>query len=107
MACFQSGVHDILGMDDPANALANQLPNDIYGLFQAEAARPLRLSPGLVLRPFAGLELGAEDLVRAGADLLVGGFGQGNLLLRDTATGQLYRGIKGSTAPQTSVGSGR
>ncbi len=100
---FQSRVHDLLGMDVPTTVLEDQIPNQILPYGTAEMARMVSLTRGLTLRPFVSAQLGPEDLVRFGADVIMGRMGQSDLLLRDTGTGHLYRGIAGDVAPQLSL----
>ena len=52
------------------------------------------MAPTASLRPFVEAKAGAEDTIRARADLLVGKIGQDDVLLRDVVTGQLYRGTQ-------------
>jgi hypothetical protein len=84
-------VHEALGLDGPGDAvLSAQIGDGIHPTLFLSAAQPVAVAPQLVLRPFAEVQAGAETLARIGADLLVGGFGAGRIVLRDTATGQLY-----------------
>ncbi|SLN69944.1 lipid A-modifier LpxR family protein [Roseisalinus antarcticus] len=61
----------------------------------AEVAWPLHLGAETLLRPFVEAQAGVEQLVRAGADVLIGEIVRDSLLLRDPVTGHLYRGIEG------------
>lgn len=78
----------------PRPPIRNQLPNQFKLQGTAEARYTYRLTSAASLRPFVEGQVGAEDLARVGADLIVGGVGQKDLLLRDVATGQLYRGTQ-------------
>lgn len=91
---LQRIVHDILGMSSPAAALANQIPNSVSPRLSFELGRPLALGGDVTLRPFLAAEAGVETLVRVGGEVMVGPVWNGNLLLRDTATGQLYNALR-------------
>jgi hypothetical protein len=95
---FMDRAHERLGAQDIGEeVLDGQVGNGIHPTLLASWARPMRLSPALTLRPFAELQWGAEDLARAGADVILGGAAQDALWLRDVPSGQLYQGIEGST----------
>lgn len=100
VAEFQRSVHDAFGMAEPD--LSNQIGNRLHPTASVEVARPIDLG-AVRLRPFVEAQAGVESLVRAGADVTVGRFGQGDLLLRDTVSGQLYPGIRGDRGQGTSV----
>ncbi len=100
---FQSGIHALLGMDAPTTALDDQIEDQVQPYALTEVSRDLPLGDMVKLRPFVAAQLGAEDILRAGGDLILGRFGRSDLLLRDATTGQLYRGIAGDTAPQMSL----
>lgn len=91
---FQTWVHDQLDMTSPEAALDNQIGNGIHPTLLAEAGRSFDLGGGSA-RPFVQVQAGAETLVRVGADLTLGSFGKGDLMLRDGATGLRYRGVAG------------
>ncbi len=95
---FQESYHSAFSLPRPTTR--NELPDQFAVQGGAEVRYTYRLGPSASLRPFVEAQSGAEDLVRAGADLIVGGIGQGDMLLRDVATGQLYRG---TVAPETGV----
>jgi Uncharacterized protein conserved in bacteria (DUF2219) len=97
---FQNWYHETFSLPNPPG-IANQLDNAAYAAGTAQLVWPVRVSETLTLRPFVELQSGVEDLVRVGGDVVIGGVGQQDLLLRDVATGQLYRGIEG---PQTGFG---
>ncbi|WP_166417325.1 lipid A-modifier LpxR family protein [Cochlodiniinecator piscidefendens] len=91
---FQTEIHEILGAAEPV-AANNQIGNGIYGALTFEMSRELEISDRLSFRPFIEALVGPEDLVRVGGDFLFGRVGQNDLMLRDVATGQLYRGTRG------------
>ena len=100
---FQDGVHALLGMSAPTAALNDQIGDQVQPYVLTEVSRDLTLGDRVTLRPFIAAQLGAEDILRAGGDLILGRFGRSDLLLRDATTGQLYRGIAGDTEPQFSL----
>jgi hypothetical protein len=94
---FQKWFHNQAGMVPPSTAvLDTQIGNRLHPGLNAEIGRSLALGNAVHLRPFAEARLGVESLVRMGGDITIGRFGQGGLLLRDTTTGQRYRGIEGT-----------
>ena len=97
---FQEAYHDLFSLPQPPGA-DNQLGNATYLAGTAQLVWPVRLNQTLSLRPFIEVQAGVEDLIRVGGDVVIGGVGQQDLLLRDVTTGQLYRGIEG---PETGFG---
>jgi len=97
MSDFQDALHDLLGMSRPRVA-GTQIGNGFHPTLVLEVGRSLDLGPA-TLRPFAEVQAGLETFVRAGADLNLGRFGEGALMLREQATGQRYRGIPGAMIP--------
>ena len=100
---FQSGIHALMGMPAPTTALDDQIEDQVQPYAMTEVSRDFPLGDMVTLRPFIAAQLGAEDMMRAGGELILGRFGRSDLLLRDATTGQLYRGIAGDTAPQISL----
>jgi hypothetical protein len=91
---FQDGLHDLVGAPRPrAAVLARQIADTVRPTAVAEIARSYSLSDSTSLRPFAELRAGDETLARIGADLVFGGAGAGELLVREAVTGQRYRAI--------------
>jgi len=99
---FQSWVHGALGLGDIA-ALDTQIDNAVYPTLSGEIARRFRLGDGVEVRPFVEARAGDETLLRVGGDLVIGSFGRGDLMLRDTGTGQRYRGVAGEVATGVSL----
>ena len=92
---LQTAVHDWINAPEPSEAvLDGQIDNRIVPTFVAETARDFGLAPNVHLRPFGEVRAGDETLIRGGADLVVGSFGQAELLVRDPVTGQRYRTIR-------------
>lgn len=90
---FQLAYHDAFDIPTPPH-VDDQLGNEIFLNGAAAATRTYRLSDRLSLRPFVEAQVGAEDLVRVGGDVIIGTVAQDDLLLRDVVTGQLYRGTE-------------
>ncbi|PSL17696.1 lipid A-modifier LpxR family protein [Shimia abyssi] len=96
---LQSAIHDAVGIPGPSDTvLAGQLPNQWTGRAVAEMGRDYGLGEKSVLRPFAEARLGDESLVRAGFDVTLGRYGEGELLVRDWVTGHRYRAVKNQIA---------
>jgi hypothetical protein len=92
---FQTGLHDLLGVDPPSAAVkAAQIGDAIYPTVLFEAARAYQLNGSTSLRPFVEAQVGIETYARAGFDVSVGTIGQGELLVRDPTTGQRYRVVR-------------
>ena len=91
-------LHKLIGVVPPSKAvLDGQIGNGFHPTLTFEAARPLHLSDRTMLRPFLEARAGDEDLLRIGADILIGATGQRDLLLRDVVSGQLYHAVHDST----------
>jgi hypothetical protein len=105
LGAFQSGVHDVLGLPSPANALRNQLGDAVHPTLVLEAGLPLQAG-ALGLRPFVEAQAGIETFGRAGLDVTLGAFGFGELVVRDSVTGQRYRATKSAppTGPSLVIG---
>ncbi len=90
---FQGAFHDLVGVSKAsARTRAEQVGNAISPTFVGEAGREVTFGSGATrLRPFIEARAGVETLVRAGVDVTFGDLGQGELMIRDTVTGQRYR----------------
>lgn len=94
---IQEALHDILGGRDASPAVkAAQVGNDVVPTLVLEAGREFALGDTVRLRPFVEARAGVETLLRVGADLTVGRFGQGGLLVRAPVTGQRFSAIEGA-----------
>ncbi len=94
----QRWVHERIGIAPPsATVLNNQIANAVYPTVSAQIARPLGLSDRIMARPFIAAQAGAETLIRAGGDIIIGTWGQGDLLVREPDTGQFYTATRGGT----------
>jgi len=93
---FQETVHDLLSMPNVSSSVeANQVGNAVYPTLVVEGSRVFSASNSLELRPFIDAQVGVEDFVRVGADVVIGAALSSDLWLRDSTTGQLYSGIEG------------
>jgi len=91
---LQLFVHSFLGGARASRAVrANQIPDGVHPTLVAEVAHPVRLGPNTRLRPFLEGRAGAETMLRAGADLMIGKVGEGELLIRESSSGHRYRAI--------------
>ncbi|WP_270726705.1 lipid A-modifier LpxR family protein [Shimia sp. Alg240-R146] len=92
---LQGALHDLVGIDGPSDAVrAAQIGDQIIPRFVGEIGRDLKVGERGTLRPFMELRAGDETLARAGFDVTIGQFGQGELLVRDWVTGHRYRTIR-------------
>ncbi|MGR3760057.1 lipid A-modifier LpxR family protein [Roseobacteraceae bacterium NS-SX3] len=97
---LQEALHEVIGGEEPSARLrAEQIPNKIRPVAVAEAGQTLDLGRAVTLRPFAEARAGDETLVRIGADFTFGRIGQGELLIRESVTGQRYRTVTGDVVP--------
>ena len=95
LGSLQRELHDLLDVNAPSDAtLDSQIGGGFRPTLVAEMAREIALSENVSLRPFIERRAGAETLVRAGIDLTFGRIGQGELLVRENATGHRYRVIQ-------------
>lgn len=99
---FQSWVHGALDLGE-VGALDDQIEDAVHPTLSGEIARRFSLGERAELRPFVEARAGDETLVRTGGDLVIGGFGRRDLMLRDVATGQRYRAVSGAEAQGVSV----
>ena len=92
---LQSGVHDLLNVSPPSDLVLDaQIGNGLHPTVVFEAGRDLDLTGALVIRPFIEARAGLETFARAGFDLTLGAQAEGELLVRDPATGHRYRVIR-------------
>lgn len=84
-------LHDLLGLATPT-VFGTQIGNDVLPTVTAEFGRTFALGADARLRPFVEMQAGAETLLRIGGDVTFGSFGGDALMIRDTTTGQRYRG---------------
>jgi hypothetical protein len=91
---FQEWYHDLFSFPAP-NGVDSQLGNATRPSGTADVVWPVALGPNATVRPFFEAQAGVENILRVGADMVLGPVGQHDLWLRDGPTGQLYRGISG------------
>lgn len=92
---FQSALHDVIGIDGPSPSVrASQIANQWVPRFVGEVGRDFAIGQNGTVRPFLELRAGDETLARAGLDVTIGTFGQGELLVRDWVTGHRYRAVR-------------
>lgn len=102
VGAFQREVHQGLGLDRP-KVLGSQIPDGMHPTLNLELGRTFEMAPRARLRPFAEAQLGVEDYLRVGGDLVLGRFGHEGLFTRDTVTGQRVLGITGTADAGTSL----
>ncbi|MDA9208063.1 lipid A deacylase LpxR family protein [Octadecabacter sp.] len=95
----QDWFHDLVSAPNVSNTVeANQISNAVYPTLVGQVSYPVALGETAKLIPFAEAQVGVENFVRVGADVLVGQALLGDLWLRDSTTGQLYSGIEPNSA---------
>jgi Uncharacterized protein conserved in bacteria (DUF2219) len=92
LGAFQRAAHDLFGIQEP-QVLDDQIGDRLAPTLTGEIGRSFRLGGNVTLRPFLEAQAGAESLMRAGGDIVIGNAWDGALLLRDPVTGQRYTGI--------------
>ena len=91
---LQDNFHDLISAPSVSESVRDsQVGNDIYPTALAELSYPVAMNTRTTFRPFVEAQYGVEDFVRVGVDVLIGGVLQGDLLLRDSPSGQLYSGV--------------
>lgn len=95
---FQAEAHDLFGLRRPKVG-NNQISNGIHPTAMGEIGRQFQFGESITLRPFAEAQAGVESFARVGGDIVVGNFGRGALLVRDSVTGHRVKGIEGVEAP--------
>lgn len=102
ISSLHGDLHDLLGLPTP-NVFGGQIADDVFFTVTAEVGRTLPLGANGQFRPFVEAQAGAETLLRVGGDLTFGQFATGELLMRDSSTGQRYRAGRGNGVPGLSV----
>jgi Uncharacterized protein conserved in bacteria (DUF2219) len=93
---FQTDIHEAFNFVAP-QVLNDQIGNRLAPTLSAEVGRSFQVAGNVTVRPFVAAQAGAETLLRAGGDIVIGGALQGSLMLRDSVTGQRYSGIDART----------
>jgi len=89
---FQKEFHKMVGKPEPSDdVLDHQIGNKFRLTVVGEVARSFAVGRSTTIRPFAEARAGDETLLRAGADIRIGRVGLGELLARESVTGQRYR----------------
>lgn len=99
VGAFQREVHEFLGLDTPP-VLGSQIPDGVHPTANLEIGKDLTLGSAVV-RPFLEAQVGVEDYLRVGADVILGRFGRDGLFTRDTVTGHRVLGI--SALPEQGI----
>lgn len=91
----QKLLHDILNAPLPSDAvLGQQIGNTFRPTLVGEVGQTYTFGEKVHVRPFLEARAGDESLLRVGADLTIGSFGQGELMIRESITGQRYRAVR-------------
>lgn len=96
MSKLHDGLHDALSLPRPRVA-DQQIPNAVYPTLVVETGRSFAFGRATV-RPFAEAQAGLEDFIRLGADITIGSYGHGGLMIREHTSGNRYRAISGKPA---------
>ena len=100
---FQRRAHDLLGMREVA-FVDQQLGDATFLSVTADLAETVSLSERAVVRPFAEVQAGAEDMIRVGVDALIGADYRTAIWVRDVTTGHLYPTARGTPGVTLSLG---
>ncbi|MEQ9260669.1 MAG: DUF2219 family protein [Roseovarius sp.] len=101
---LQERLHDITGGRDASPAVkAAQIGNDVKPSGVFEMGRSFTVGPNARLRPFFEARAGVETLARVGADLTIGGLGQGGLMVRAPVSGHRFVAVGGAPRPGLSM----
>ena len=88
---MQKTVHSELGQPFPSDFVRNtQVSNKFVLGNLTEVVQPSALSPSIIIRPFAEVQTGVEDLFRIGVDVGLFGNLSEALLARAPVSGQRY-----------------
>lgn len=90
---LQEWYHDLVSFPDPIG-VEDQLDDALHVSGTVELAWPMRVSETVTVRPFFEGQVGVEDMLRVGADVVIGTTGHSDLLIRDVVSGQLIRAIE-------------
>ncbi len=95
LGTLQRNLHRLVGAPIPGDAvLGRQIGNTVRPTIVGEVGHSYPLWDAMRLRPFAEARAGDETLLRIGADLSIGAFGTGELMVRESVTGQRYRAVR-------------
>jgi hypothetical protein len=92
----QRTLHNLVDGTDPSlQVRRTQIGNNVFPTAVAEIGREYALAGSVRLRPFIEGRIGAETLLRVGADMVSGSRGEGGLMVREPVSGQRYRTVPG------------
>lgn len=102
ISSLHGDLHDLIGLPQPT-VFGAQIGDGFFPTVTAEFGQTIDLGGAAALRPFVEAQAGVETLLRVGGDLTIGALGKGDLMLRDSTTGQRYRGIAGGDRAGVSI----
>jgi hypothetical protein len=94
ISSLHGDLHDLLGLAAPT-VFGAQIGDAVYLTAVGEVGKTFSFGSVAQLRPYLEAQAGAETLIRVGGDITLGGYARDALMLRDSATGQRYRGVTG------------
>ncbi len=94
ISSLHGDLHDLLGLPEPT-VFGTQIGDAIYLTAVGEIGKTYSFGSVAQVRPYVEAQAGAETLLRVGGDVTFGSFARDALMLRDSTTGQRYRGVKG------------
>ena len=94
ISSLHGDLHNLLGLPDPT-VFGAQIGDAIYLTAVGEIGKTYSFGSVAQVRPYIEAQAGAETLLRVGGDVTLGSFGRDALMLRDSTTGQRYRGVTG------------
>lgn len=102
ISSLHGDLHDLLGLPTPT-IFGGQIADEVFLTATVEFGRTLELGGAGHFRPFVEAQAGVETLLRVGGDFTFGSFASDALMLRDGATGQRYRAVRGDQVQGISV----
>lgn len=98
VADVQDWFHDVVSAPNISDrVMANQVDNAVHPTALGQVSFRLPVGVSSSVRPFIEAQYGVEDILRVGADVLIGEVLQQDLWLRDSTSGQLYSGVEVGT----------
>jgi len=94
ISSLHGDLHDLLGLPEPT-VFGTQIGDAIYLTAVGEIGKTYSFGSVAQVRPYVEAQAGAETLLRVGGDVTFGSFARDALMLRDSTTGQRYRGVTG------------
>jgi hypothetical protein len=94
LGMLQRKFHKLIGDEPPSyRTLSRQIEDGFYPTVLVEAGRSFDVGAASI-RPFVSGQAGIETFVRTGVDITLGTIGNGELMIRDSASGHRYRTIQ-------------